>query len=151
MFLEDVWRKISLRRRQEQGIFRAVLSNCRDSITMCLNLGMKPAITSVDSKRPIARIEENNTIEHHGLVLHEMEEQKRLFAEFKRSGFRMKLNFPFRDYRGRCKNRDCEEYKRHAENPRKSQRFMPCFSQKQCLSGESRNIWFIFKKKDGSL
>ena len=40
-----------------------------------------------DSKRLIARIEENNTIEYHGLVLYEMEEQKKI----KKMGGTMRL------------------------------------------------------------
>ena len=107
-----------------------------------------------DSKRLIARIEENNTIEYHGLVLYEMEEQKKIVRRILNEGIPNEMQLSFSEIiEAGAKNRDCEEYKKAC---RKFQKITAIYAlchvfQKQCLSGGAGISVYLQKEGDGSL
>ena len=146
MFLEDVLEEnILCGGGRSKEYFVLSFSNCRDSITMWSEFGNETGYNiGFDSKRLIARIEENNTIEYHGLVLYEMEEQKKIVRRILNEGIPNEMQLSFSEIiEAGAKNRDCEEYKKAC---RKFQRFMPCFS-KTVPFGRSRNIGLSSKRR----
>lgn len=149
MFLEDVLEEnILCGGGRSKEYFVLSFSNCRDSITMWSEFGNETGYNiGFDSKRLIARIEENNTIEYHGLVLYEMEEQKKIVRRILNEGIPNEMQLSFSEIiEAGAKTEIVRNIKRHAENSRKSQRFMPCFS-KTVPFGRSRNIGLSSKRR----
>lgn len=153
MFLEDVLEEnILCGGGRSKEYFVLSFSNCRDSITMWSEFGNETGYNiGFDSKRLIARIEENNTIEYHGLVLYEMEEQKKIVRRILNEGIPNEMQLSFSEIiEAGAKNRDCEEYKKAC---RKFQKITAIYAMffKNSAFREEQEYRFIFKKKGTGL
>lgn len=153
MFLEDVLEEnILCGGGRSKEYFVLSFSNCRDSITMWSEFRNETGYNiGFDSKRLIARIEENNTIEYHGLVLYEMEEQKKIVRRILNEGIPNEMQLSFSEIiEAGAKNRDCEEYKKAC---RKFQKITAIYAMffKNSAFREEQEYRFIFKKKGTGL
>ena len=149
MFLEDVLEEnILCGGGRSKEYFVLSFSNCRDSITMWSEFGNETGYNiGFDSKRLIARIEENNTIEYHGLVLYEMEEQKKIVRRILNEGIPNEMQLSFSEIiEAGAKNRDCEEYKKACRKFQKITAIYAMFS-KTVPFGRSRNIGLSSKRR----
>ena len=149
MFLEDVLEEsILLSGGKNKEYFVLSFSNCRDSITMWSEFGNKTGYNiGLDSHRIIERIEENNTIEYHGFVLYEPEEQKRAVKRIFDRSIPEEMQMSFEELiEAGAKDRNNADYQKMC---RKFQRITAVYAMffKHSAFKEEQEYRFIFKRK----
>ena len=153
MFLEDVLEEtILLSGGKNKEYFVLSFSNCRDSITMWSEFGEDTGYNiGFDSRKLIARIEENNTIEYHGLVLYELEEQKKVVRRILSEAIPNEMQLSFSEIiEAGAKNRNCEVYRKACKKFQKITAIYAMFFKHSAFR-EEQEYRFIFKKKNAVL
>ncbi len=149
MFLEDVLEEnMLLGGGKNREYFVLSFSNCRDSITMWSEFGNETGYNiGFDSKKLIDRIEEINTIEYHGFVLYEMNDQKKVVRRILSESIpnEMQLSFPDIIESG-VRNRKSDVYRKACKKFQKITAVYAMFFKHNAFR-EEQEYRFIFKKK----
>lgn len=149
MFLEDVLEEsILLSGGKNKEYFVLSFSNCRDSITMWSEFGSKTGYNiGLDSHKIIERIEENNTIEYHGFVLYDPEEQKRVVKRILSSSIPEEMQMSFADIiEAGAKDRADTNYQKACKKFQKTTAVYAMFFKHSAFQ-EEQEYRFIFKRK----
>lgn len=149
MFLEDILKEnMLIGGGKNKEYFVLSFSNCRDSITMWSEFGNETGYNiAFDSKKLIERIEEVNTIEYHGFVLYEMDEQKRIVRRILSESIPNEMKLPFSEIIEKgVKDRDSTVYRKACK---RFQRITAVYAMffKHSAFREEQEYRFIFKKK----
>lgn len=150
MFLDDVLEEnVLLSSGGNKEYFILSFSNCRDSITLWSEFGSKTGYNiGFDSKSIIARISEKNTIEYHGFVLYDPEEQRSVVKKILCGSLLKETNMPLTEIVNMgYEDKNCETYKRACKKFQKTIAVYAMFFKHSAFS-EEQEYRFIFKKND---
>jgi len=150
----DAWRKMFLKDilsaddGKSREYFVISFSQCRDSITMWSEFGSKTGYNiGFRSDEIIARIEEANEVEYHGLVVYDTKKQKRLIQRIICNYLPNLLRMPLEKVL-EAGSKDCKDadYQRACRKFRRTIEVYAMFFKHEAFS-EEQEYRFIFRRR----